>query len=153
MAAKPTNSANPSKEDIKEAWDYYQHADNLLHTRQNLFLLAQTILLTAFVTISEKTDLDGSLRPILAVMGIVVGINWFFSVERLPIRMKPLSDQYLRRSWVYKKYLNAIGGGEIGRPRDRLRDMFLPFLFTGFWSGILGWMWRECRSDFILAAL
>ncbi|HEC91986.1 MAG TPA: hypothetical protein ENI51_03170 [Candidatus Atribacteria bacterium] len=54
---RQSNKMNSSKnneikrEDVEKAWEYYKHVDSLYTGRTNFFLVAESMLLLAFVSI------------------------------------------------------------------------------------------------------
>ena len=61
-----------------DAWNYYQYADNLLHQRHAIFLVAQSIFFAAFT--SANND---NIQWVVAVLGVLISVLWIAISERL----------------------------------------------------------------------
>lgn len=89
---------------IEKAWKYYEHADNLFTGRINFFLVAESMVLVAYVTLLQEECYEW-LRLAIAILGIVYTFIWFYTNFRLAKRTSFLSSAYLEQDIIYKKYL------------------------------------------------
>lgn len=112
---------------------YYQHADNLHHQRQNVFIVAQSIFFAAF------TQSPTALRSIVAVLGVVYSVLWWYLAERLSDGMDAL-NKFLRRDDVYRVYLSGLRRKKKISGRCILNKM-LPLLTLVGWLALAVAMW------------
>ena len=135
------SSINPLTEQRERAWAYYQHADNLQHQRHNIFIVAQSIFFAAYAQ-----DASG-VGPIVAVLGIIYGVLWWYLSQRLSDGMTALSKLYLEPSQggggdeVYGIYLAGIKSNKYFSGRTIL-NVVVPWLAVAAWLAV--WVRTKC---------
>lgn len=100
-------------DETKRAWDYYKHADSLHSGRINFFLVAETILLLIFfseMSFISSESIKGVTRVLVGLSGVAYTFSWFYVNYGLSLRMKRLTNEYLKSDEVYRKYLEAANG-------------------------------------------
>jgi hypothetical protein len=65
-----------SPEELKRLWEFTLHEDQLFNERQNLFLIAQSMLAVAYTTALVAKD-DGIARAI-AIVALIVSVMWVY---------------------------------------------------------------------------
>jgi hypothetical protein len=116
----------------KRAWDYYRHADNLYSGRINSFLVAETILLLIFFSemkFVRGEGLKSAIRAVIGVSGFIYTLSWLYVNYGLSLRMRLLTNEYLKSDSVYRKYLNAANG----LPSDFFLTWVLPLVTLVLW--------------------
>lgn len=140
-----TNETSEETHQQKAAWEYYQHADNLQHSRHNIFIVAQSIFFTAYATASK----DVAVWPVIVALGIVTGVLWLCLSERLYAGMKALSEGYLEPNEkkkvtgdpIYGEYLSALAKSRLPSGRFIL-NIALPGITVAAWLVLLAL--RKC---------
>ncbi len=126
------SQANPQQADIDKAWKYYEHADNLYASRVNFFLVAESMVVVAYVTL-ESTQ--WSLRLLIALLGLFYTYFWFDVNLRLVKRMSFLDEKFLRHDNIYKQYMESVPK----RPSSRVWLTYgLPVSTGVFWGFLFG---------------
>ena len=69
------------------AWKRYLEIDKLLHDRVNYFLVAESMLLVAFVTAYTMSENLLQIKPALAFVGVVITLIWYYSNRRIRLRI------------------------------------------------------------------
>jgi len=125
------DQAVPQQEDIDKAWKYYEHADNLYASRVNFFLVAESMVVVAYVTLQGEQWI---LRLLIAVLGFVYTYIWFDVNLRLAKRMSFLDRNFLVHDKIYVQYMKYV-------PKNIPSRFFLTYglpIPTGvFWSFLL----------------
>jgi len=92
------------REDINKAWEYYKHIDNLYIGRTNFFLVAESMLLLAFVSVTSEK----SIKLSIALLGLIYTTCWLYMNIRLDERMRGLTEDYLKKDTIYAKYIECV---------------------------------------------
>jgi hypothetical protein len=95
-------------QDIDKAWKYYEHADNLYASRVNFFLVAESMVVVAYVTLQGSEKL---LRISIAILGLLYTYIWFDVNLRLAIRMTFLDQKFLPHDKIYDQYTKSVSTG------------------------------------------
>jgi len=126
------------REDINKAWEYYKHVDNLYTGRTNFFLIAESMLLLAFVSIFAvdplKFKFSNIIKGGIAALGLIYTISWQYLNLRLEKRMNYLTKEYLKKDKVYKEYIESAKGIE----SKIILSYILPLFTILLWSCFLG---------------
>ncbi len=122
----------PQQEDINKAWKYYEHADNLYANRVYFFLVAESMVVVAYVTLDAK---QWFLRLLIAILGVIYTYIWFDVNLRLANRMTFLDENFLTYDKIYQRYMESVPK----RPSSRRWLTYgLPIPTGIFWSLLLG---------------
>ena len=124
----PLEELSP-KDACDRAWAYYQHADNLHAGRLNFFLVAESMLITGFVTLG-RTEIF--LRVWLVCLALFYTGSWWYVNARLERRLASLIAD-LKRDPIYVRYVESVGGMPAGAV---LSNSIPPVTFI-FWVGFL----------------
>lgn len=94
--------------DINKVWNYYQHADNLVASRTNFFLVAQSMLVVAYATILAYANMEVKegyihIRSCVILLGILYALIWFYTNTSIYTKMKVLGEK-LKKAPIYGKY-------------------------------------------------
>ena len=120
-----------NKNEIKDAWEYYRHADNLNASRVNFFLVAESMLVVSFVTTPSF-----GLRIPISILGIIFSFAWLYVTARLSKRMKYLLNSYLTKDPIYKKYMESVSC----LSSNIILSWILPISTILFWIFLIFWV-------------
>ena len=128
--------------ELRRAWEYHKCADEILASRMNYGMVAQSMLLVSYMTMFLATGGIAWLPPF--VQGIVASFGLWYSVrqsamaQELTKRMEFLRKSYLvRLDPIYDKYLNIDP-----LPHGSYQLRLFPGLWT-LWGAMLliaGWL-------------
>ena len=130
------NGENHFSSEQQRAWDYYKHADNLMHQRHAIFIVVQSIFFTAYATAAVNGMPDKRLQYTVAIGGIIVSICWSWLSERLYEGMAALTHQYLEKDAIYNTYLKSLPVWKWADARSVLH-YYIPALTIIAWSVLL----------------
>jgi hypothetical protein len=89
--APDTERKEISKDTADRLWAWSLHEDTLLHTRSAFFLLAETVLLTAFASIISVAPHPRAFELLLEVVGLIVSaLWWIISSHQISGTMGPI---------------------------------------------------------------
>ena len=111
------------------AWTYFIHADNLMTGRVNFFLVAEAMLVAAFVTLPA---IESYLRILICVLALVYTASWFYVNVRLAKRMAVLIPK-MKEDPLFQAFLDA-GRGPSARS---VLCYVLPLSTLVFWILLL----------------
>ena len=76
------------------AWDIYKHMDILQHQRHSISIVAQSIFFAAYAAAHMNSPAVGS---VVADVGLVYAVLWFFLAYRLGKGMESVRKQYIEQ--------------------------------------------------------
>lgn len=141
-----------SQDEITYAWQYYEHADDLLHNRINLFLVAQSMLIISFATLigyvksynqtCNQITYINIVLILIILIGAIYSLIWYYVCLKLERRLNFLNERILKEEDIYKKYLEWAGNRENVWcfPLDPLAQL-IPMCTIGFWFILLVLTW------------
>ncbi|MCK4736058.1 MAG: hypothetical protein KAT65_26620 [Methanophagales archaeon] len=127
--------------DLDRAWGYYEHADDLLHNRINLFLVAQSMLIISFATlICNQTTFINIILILIILIGAIYSLIWYYVCLKLVRRLNFLNECILKDDYIYKMYLKWVKKGKGLFSLDPLAEL-IPMCTIGFWFILLVLTW------------
>jgi hypothetical protein len=104
------NAWNSIKDDLIIS---YYHANRMYHQRVNFFLVAESMLVVSFITSITNlvTGLENIkfVRVVIALLGLIFTISWFYVNKRLDWRLTYLNTNYMKKFRIYENYLDSVG--------------------------------------------
>ena len=130
----------PVPEDCKiSTWAIAENADNVLHSRIQSYLIAQTFLVTAYatlltVTYSREIVFLARITAILVtILGFVISWEMRKKMRSILDRLRFLMEFELIKDPVYEKYVTAGGKSDLkSATRNEFVDQ-IPILVQSFW--------------------
>ena len=121
--------------DPSRVWEHRLHEDLAFNERQNYFLIAEAMFVTAYATTSSGQIAATSVGRIIAITGLVMTLAWLI-VNR---RQRQLVEH------IHKRALDVCEEFEETyqtRPPSRLRShillaYFMPLALVVMWSALL----------------
>ena len=110
-----------------DAWNYYQYADNLLHQRHSIFLIAQSIFFAAFTSADKE-----NVQWVVAILGVLIASLWFVISERLQAGLTYFRKHISHSESIFEGYFNALDKHSRLTARIILH-MILPALMASAW--------------------
>jgi len=133
---------------IQKLEDLRKHEDNLIFNEANIFLIAETLLITAItneVPVSVKI-LIVCTAIILSILWILIGIRHRVLLDYYNTEIKDTHNQNpdcissIHRklsNWKEKNFWYVITGHNYGFSATNIRCIFLPAIFLIFWILLL----------------
>jgi hypothetical protein len=122
--------------DNEQAWEIYKHIDSIREGRANFFLVAESMMIAAFVALHNSAN---RLRYAVIVLAVIYSLSWFFVNLRQSNRLNFLAQNFLSRAALFVPVMKA-GKGVPGR----VIMSVLPVATTLFWVLLfficLGWI-------------
>jgi hypothetical protein len=121
-------------------WEIAENADNVLHSRIQSYLIAQTFLVTAYatlLTVSYSNEIVFLARIIaisVTVLRFVISHEMQKKMRSILARLCFLMEFELIKDPVYKQYITAGGTSDL---RAATRNEFveqIPILVQWFWT-------------------
>jgi hypothetical protein len=135
--SSPADTSAP--EDCKiSAWELAENADNVLHSRIQSYLIAQTFLVTAYATLltvaysTEIVFLARVIALLVTILGFLISHEMQKKMRSILARLCFLMEFELIKDPVYKQYITAGGTSDL---RAATRNEFveqIPTWFSGF---------------------
>lgn len=121
-------------------WEIAENADNVLHSRIQSYLIAQTFLVTAYATLltvsysNEIVFLARIIAILVTVLGFVISHEMQKKMRSILARLCFLMEFELIKDPGYKQYITAGGKSDLkSATRNEFVDQ-IPILVQGFWS-------------------
>jgi hypothetical protein len=137
--SSPADTSAP--EDCKiSAWELAENADNVLHSRIQSYLIAQTFLVTAYATLltvaysTEIVFLARVIALLVTILGFLISHEMQKKMRSILARLCFLMEFELIKDPVYKQYITAGGTSDL---RAATRNEFveqIPILVQWFWT-------------------
>ena len=137
--SSPADTSAP--EDCKiSAWELAENADNVLHSRIQSYLIAQTFLVTAYATLltvaysTEIVFLRRVIALLVTILGFLISHEMQKKMRSILARLCFLMEFELIKDPVYKQYITAGGTSDL---RAATRNEFveqIPILVQWFWT-------------------
>ena len=137
--SSPADTSAP--EDCKiSAWELAENADNVLHSRIQSYLIAQTFLVTAYATLltvaysTEIVFLARVIALLVTILGFLISHEMQKKMRSILARLCFLMEFELIKNPVYKQYITAGGTSDL---RAATRNEFveqIPILVQWFWT-------------------
>jgi hypothetical protein len=135
----PTDTSAP--EDCKiSTWEIAENADNVLHSRIQSYLIAQTFLVTAYATLltvaysTEIVFLARVIALLVTILGFVISHEMQKKMRSILARLCFLMEFELIKDPVYRQYITAGGKSDL---KAATRNEFveqIPILVQWFWT-------------------
>ncbi len=135
----PTDTLAP--EDCKiSTWEIAENADNVLHSRIQSYLIAQTFLVTAYATLltvaysTEIVFLARVIALLVTILGFVISHEMQKKRRSILARLCFLMEFELIKDPVYRQYITAGGKSDL---KAATRNEFveqIPILVQWFWT-------------------
>lgn len=117
-------------ETLRRAWEYHKAADELSHQRTSFALVAQSMLVVSFVTVSVR---DQSFKSFVLQM-IICGAGLSFS-KFMYLRIKSLVDRMDGMKKSYLIPLDPVYRVYMGFAQESRGGAFvLPIILTRLWA-------------------
>jgi len=135
----PTDTSAP--EDCKiSTWEIAENADNVLHSRIQSYLIAQTFLVTAYATLltvsysNEIVFLARIIAILVTILGFVISREMQKKMRSILATLCFLMEFELIKDPGYKQYITAGGKSDLkSATRNEFVDQ-IPILVQWFWS-------------------
>jgi hypothetical protein len=121
-------------------WEIAENADNVLHSRIQSYLIAQTFLVTAYATLltvsysNEIVFLARIIAILVTVLGFVISHEMQKKMRSILARLCFLMEFELIKDPGYKQYITAGGKSDLkSATKNEFVDQ-IPILVQWFWS-------------------
>ena len=121
-------------------WEIAENADNVLHSRIQSYLIAQTFLVTAYATLlnvsysNEIIFLARIIAILVTILGFVISREMQKKMRSILARLCFLMEFELIKDPGYKQYITAGGKSDLkSATRNEFVDQ-IPILVQWFWS-------------------
>jgi hypothetical protein len=130
----------PVQEDCKiSLWAVAENADNVLHSRIQSYLIAQTFLVTAYATLltvtysREIVFLARVTAILVTILGFVISWEMRKKMRSILDRLRFLMESELIKDPIYAKYITVGGKSDLkSATRNEFVDQ-IPVLVQSFW--------------------
>lgn len=110
-------------------WDVFKHIDSIREGRTNFFLVAEAMMVTAYMALPST---ECFLRVIVAILGLIYTASWFFINLRQSNRLDHLGNDLLQNGFL----LDVVKAGK-GIPGKHIMNYVLPGSTAAFWIVLL----------------
>ena len=121
-------------------WEIAENADNVLHSRIQSYLIAQTFLVTAYATLltvsysNEIVFLARIIAILVTILGFVISHEMQKKMRSILARLCFLMEFELIKDPGYKQYITAGGKSDLkSATRNEFVDQ-IAILVQWFWS-------------------
>ena len=121
---------NDNQESMDFQWDVYKHIDSIREGRTNFFLVAEAMMIAAYMALSPTEDF---LRITVGILGIIYTASWFFINLRQSNRLDHIAKTTLR----YNEFLLDVVKAGKGVPGKFIMNFVLPLSTSIFWIILL----------------
>lgn len=127
-----------NEEERQRLWEWTLHEDQLFSDRQNLFLVAQSMLVAAYAG-ALSVSATSAAAPI-GVIGVLLTLTWLFVSWRECTLVDYIQAHAQRELAEYRAVSDHRPKVEIGGFRIRSRSVIafvLPTLLLALWAALL----------------
>ena len=107
-------------------WDVYKHIDSIREGRTNFFLVAEAMMIAAYMALSPAESI---LRITVGMLGIIYTASWFFINLRQSNRLDYIAETNLNNN---EFLLGVVKAGK-GIPGKHIMNYVLPLSTVIFW--------------------
>ena len=111
--------------ETERAWEAFKHIDSIREGRANFFLVAESMMIAAFMALPAS---ESFLQYIVSILGLIFSVAWFLVNLRQSKRLDYLAHNHLSKEPMFILVMKA-GTGIPGRFIMNL----LPLLTALFW--------------------
>ncbi|RLC17535.1 MAG: hypothetical protein DRH93_17540 [Deltaproteobacteria bacterium] len=111
-------------------WDVYKHIDSIREGRTNFFLVAEAMMIAAYVTLPATNSF---LRITIGILGLIYTASWYFINRRQSNRLDHIAKTVLRNN---EFLLGVVRAGK-GIPGKFIMNYVLPLSTGIFWIVLL----------------
>ena len=115
------------------------HEDNIFYARLNFFLVFESVLLAAFVSVDAEHVAWPAIRWAVPVLGSAISALWWRAQARQYRHVHELGERVTRE---LPEYQDAYGGSQTRISPTRLMTHGVPALFLLLWMGLGSWLAR-----------
>ena len=121
---------NDTHKDQDFKWDVYKHIDSIREGRTNFFLVAESMMIAAYMALPSS---ELFLRATVGILGVIYTLSWFLVSLRQSNRLDHIaSDNLLRNEFL----LSVVEAGK-GIPGKHIMNYILPLSTLIFWAILL----------------
>lgn len=111
-------------------WDVFKHIDSIREGRTNFFLVAEAMMIAAYMALSST---ETFLRTTVGILGIVYTASWFF----INLRQSNRLDHLGRTNLLHSQFLlDVVKAGKVV-PGRHIMNYVLPLSTAVFWIVLL----------------
>ena len=122
------------KEYIAEPWEIYKHIDSIREGRTNFFLVAESMMIAAFMTLAAS---ENFLKVVISLLGLVYTACWYFINLRQSNRLDYIANSHLLSD---EMLLNIVKAGK-GFSGKIIMNYILPISTGAFWLILMLSIW------------
>ncbi|WP_022669474.1 hypothetical protein [Desulfospira joergensenii] len=111
-------------------WDVFKHIDSIREGRTNFFLVAEAMMITAYMALNPSEDF---LRVTIGILGLIYTGAWFFISLRQSNRLDYIGKEELLNSSFL---LGVVKAGK-SIPGKHIMNYVLPVSTFVFWIVLL----------------
>lgn len=111
-------------------WDVYKHIDSIREGRTNFFLVAEAMMIAAYVTLPPTNTL---IRFTIGILGVIYTASWFFTNLRQSNRLDHIAKSELLNNDFL---LEVVKAGKV-IPGKFIMNYVLPLSTGIFWIILL----------------
>lgn len=130
-----------SKEEVDLLWELHFHEDVIMLNRASFFLVAQSMLFTAFATL-----LIGNIRYIIflifSIAGIFINIMWIYlTTVQLRYTIKPIKGAIINsEDKRFSKYIEIVKKRRKFYSLSSIQGILIPIFLTIIWIALLAFL-------------
>ena len=121
---------NDHKSNHDFGWDVFKHIDSIREGRTNFFLVAEAMMIAAYMALSST---ETFLRVTTGILGIIYTASWFFINLRQSNRLDHISEKWLLKD----AFVVEVARAGKGIPGKYIMNYVLPLSTAMFWVILL----------------
>lgn len=131
-----------NKNEWNRVWEYHKTADILFVDRFNFFLVAESMFIISFATLSASQNSENlfDIKIPILLLGIIFTLSWYWVNVRLLCKIWYLKNKYLEDKKFdpfYLDYMRTKDNAENKTQRHLVQAYLLPLSTMFFWIFLL----------------
>ena len=118
------------KKDTEFKWDLFKHIDSIREGRTNFFLVAEAMMIAAYMAL-ESTETF--LRIIISILGVIYTASWFF----INLRQSNRLDYIGKNDLLQNEFILEVVKAGKWLPGKHIMNYVLPLSTAIFWIVLL----------------
>jgi xanthine/uracil permease len=131
----PRQASPISADDAEKLWQYKMHEEDIFYQRNNFFLVAESMLLTALATLFNAPTIKLSLILVFATLGWLLTVVWIYVSSR---QLSVISQIAKESESVFEVYARIrLERAKWPLSSTKLLAYFVPTIVMGTWITVI----------------
>lgn len=131
---EPTGMSEGQRRRQDRLWAFTLHEDGVFNSRQNLFLVAESMLVVAYTTALEA---KGDTSSVIAVVGLLLTLAWLYASIRHSFIINHIQEKAKTDFPDYREIYEGRKWWFLPVPSRIVTSLVVPALTGALWVALL----------------